>query len=92
MSCEHEYYLNRGRRLTACACFCQACHSGTQCICADCSHDPEVHIDPGYYNKIEKEDREKYPDNKSCQDCGAILFRKNNRGRWPLRCPECKAK
>lgn len=93
MACKHEYYMHRGRRLLACDCVCKSCHDGRECICNDCSHDPEVHIDPQYYKKIEKEDREKTGNGRHfCLDCGEEVFRKTNRGRWPLRCADCKAK
>jgi hypothetical protein len=63
------------------------------CICSECSHDPEVHIEPGYYNRTQQEDRAKAKQPVHvCQDCGTEVFRKSNRGRYPLRCPECKAK
>lgn len=93
MACAHVTYFNRGRRLLACDCTCQACHNGTECTCSDCSHDPEVHIEPGYYNRTAKEDREKAGQPVHvCQDCQTEVFRKGNRGRYPLRCPDCKDK
>lgn len=92
MACAHEVYFNRGRRLLACACFCKSCHNGTDCVCNDCSHDPEVHIEPGYYNRTQKEDRIKNGGPAHvCKDCQTEVFRKGNVGRYPVRCPDCKA-
>jgi hypothetical protein len=91
MTCKHIYYVHRGRRLTACSCICRACHNGTECVCASCSHDPEVHIEPEYYNRAQKERLEKHgPPAHTCKECGVEVFRKSNRGRWPLRCLDCR--
>jgi len=93
MACPHETYFYRGRKLLACECFCPTCHNGRECVCPECSHDPEVHIEPRYYNRIQKEDRAKYgPPAHVCKDCGVEVFRNGNRGRFPTRCFECKAK
>lgn len=94
MICTHVVYFHRGRRLLACECLCQSCHNGRDCICTDCSHDPEVHIEPGYYNRTQAEDRKKLglPPAHVCRDCGAEVFRNGTKGRFPVRCPECKAK
>lgn len=91
MTCNHIYYVYRGRRLTACDCRCQTCHNGLDCTCTDCSHDPEVHINPDYYNEIKREDERKLgPPKHTCRECGVEVFRNGNRGRFPVRCPECR--
>lgn len=92
MACKHETYFNRGRRLLACACVCTQCHDGMDCVCNDCSHDPEVHIETGYYNRTQKEDRQKRGVTVHvCRECGVEVFRNGTRGRFPVRCPDCKA-
>lgn len=78
----------------SCHCFCEQCHEPTglsACICEGCvCRRPAEPLHAAYYGDQavagDQDQREHV-----CEDCGRPVVRKGTRGRFPKRCPDCKA-
>lgn len=79
-----------------CMCFGPCCMETTgACICSECRHSVVRPTPPPELEPVVAENPETLFDQvleHACQDCGAEVFRNGTRGRYPLRCPNCKAK
>jgi hypothetical protein len=72
-----------------CMCDCKhCCGMYKECLCKECDckitnvHDPE-----GYTPQALRGVKIKRP----CKDCGKEIIRRYQRGRWPIRCGDCRA-